>query len=523
VTMSDSLQLLDAAVIVVYLVCVIGLGFWVGVRKKHGGDLFLAGRRLRWPSIGLSLLGTNVQPSMMLAACAVAYGSGMVAANFEWLAWFFLLLLAMVFVPHYLHTKVSTMPEFLELRFNRSCQRFLSWYTLFTTMILWLGGALYAGGLLLHQIMDWPLSVSVLLLVTVATSFTVVGGLAAVVVTDAFQVVLMIVGSAVLVVIGLVKVGTIDHLMAEVPTDYWRLFRDANDPKYPWPAIVLGYPVLGIWFWCTDQTIVQRVLGARDLYHGQRGAAFAGFLKVFTPFLFFLPGILCFVLFPGLEDPDEAYMTMVTELLPAGMVGLIVAVLIAALVSTIDSGLNSFSTVFTLDIYCRSFRPRAQTPEIIWVGRVVTVVAAIVAVLCALAMDTVAKNLFDLLQSIIAYFAPSMSAVFLVGTLWRRATAKAALTTLILGTAVSLSIGACELKDWPHNEYWPHYLLLSFYLFVGCVALMVLISLCTTPRPGENKLPALSETRPPEQLHRSVWVWWGVLGVVMGALYVVFN
>jgi len=523
VSIAGSLKTLDFVVIAVYLVGVLALGFWVSFRRKQSSDLFLAGRSLRWPYIGFSIMGTNINPSMMLAACAVAYSSGMVAANFEWLAWWFLLLLAMVFVPHYMNTRISTMPEFLERRFSRTCRDFVAWYALFTTVVLWLGGTLYAGGLLLSQLMNWPLWACLLLLTGVATSFTVTGGLLAVAVTDAFQVVLMVIGSVVLLVIAMVKVGGFHALSQSVPPDYWRLFRDANDPNYPWPAIVLGYPVLGVWFWCTDQTIVQRVLGARDTTEGQLGAIFAAFLKVITPILFYIPGVLCFVLFPGLKNPDEAYMTMVVNLLPAGMVGLIISVLIAALVSTVDAGLNSFGTVFTLDVYCKNFRPHANSAEIRWVGRLTTVAAAVVAILCAMAMNLANRNLFDLLQSIIGYFAPPMAAVFLVGVLWKRATAPAALITLVAGSAVSLGVGACQLADYPSKEFWPHYLLLSFYLFAGLTVLMILLSLVTPPPPPERALPTLREAHAGAKASRRVWSLWAVLAIIMGAIYWFFN
>jgi SSS family solute:Na+ symporter len=332
----------------------------------------------------------------------------------------------------------------------------------------------------------------------------------------------MLIASAILAVVGLIKVGGIQPLVDAVPADYWRLFRDTDDPTYPWHAIVLGYPVLGVWFWCTDQTIVQRVLGAKNMAHGQRGALFAAFVKVPTPFIFFVPGILCCVLFPGLEDPDQAYMTMVTRLLPSGMVGLVVAVLIAALISTIDSGLNSFSTVFTLDIYHTKIRPQATTRETIWVGRILTVAAGVIAILCALAMQMAGKDLFELLQSIIAYFAPPMAAVFLVGTLWRRATSTAALTTLILGTVVSLSAGACQLCKYPSEEFWPHFLLLSFYLFAALTVLMIVVSLCTEKQP-EKRLPTLRESYAQGQSPKTLWRWWGVLAAIMGGVYIFFN
>ena len=316
-----------------------------------------------------------------------------------------------------------------------------------------------------------------------------------------------------------------DRLLESVPPERWTLFRPASDPNYPWYAVLLGYPVLGTWFWCTDQTIVQRLLGARDLRQGQLGAVFTGFLKVLTPFIFILPGFFCFVLHPNLENADEAFMTMVSNYLPVGIIGLVVAVLIAALISTIDSGLNSFSTIFTLDIYARKIRPRATPHQLKTAGRVVTVLIALLSIGIALSMQTVGKNLFDLLQSIIAYFAPPMAAVFLVGVLWRRATAAAAVVTLYLGSAVSLGIGVMDFMKFPREGFWPHFLFMAFLLFAGLCVLMVVVSLLTRHSGDEGRLPSLRETyRAAAPGHaRLVWILWGVLAVIMGVLYVAFN
>ena len=517
-----ALEPLDYIVIAAYVTVLITIGMWVSIRRRGAEDLFLAGRSLGWPNVGLSIFGTNISPAFLISVCGVAYSSGMVSANFEWLAWWFLMLLAMLFVPYYINTKISTMPQFMKLRFGQPTHTFLSWYALFTTILLWLGGSLYAGGVLLSQIMNWPLWTSVLTLTVVATSFTVAGGLAAVVITDSFQSVLMIVGAASLTVIGLVEVGGVAALVDGAPADYWTLIRPADDAVYPWPAMFLGYPVLATWFWCTDQTIVQRVLGAKDLRHGQLGAVFAGFLKILPPFIFMLPGILCFVLHPGLKDPDTAFMTMVTNHLPVGMVGLIVAVLIAAVISTVDSGLNSFSTVFTLDIYTRMFRPQATTREIKSVGRAATIVAAAIAVGCALAMETLARGMFDLLNGIIAFIAPPMTAVFVIGVLWKRATAKAAISTLVVGSIVSLSVGVFHFKA--EQGTLPHYLLLSFYLFAGIATFMVVVSLLTRNSPTEVNLPLLKETYAEQGTHpKFVWCLWGVLALIMLGIYVVFN
>ena len=519
-----SLETLDWLVVVVYATVLIGIGFWVSFRRRGAEDLFLAGRSLSWPNVGLSIFGTNISPAMLIASCGIAYKSGMVAANFEWLAWWFMMLLAMLFVPHYLNTKISTMPEFMMRRFGQPTYRFLSWYALFTTIALWLGATLYTGGILFGQIMGWPVWLSVVVLTVIATSFTVAGGLAAVVITDAFQSILMIFGATVLTIIALAEVGSLDRLVYGVPPDYWKLIRPAADSQYPWPAVFLGYPVMGIWFWCTDQTVVQRVLGAKDLRHGQLGIVFAGYLKILPPFLFFLPGIICFVLHPKLASSDHAFITMVTTHWPVGMVGRVFAVLIAALISTLDSGLNSFSTIFTLDIYVKTLRPEATKKEIKWIGRAATLAAAGIGIVFTIAMGSASKDMFDLFQSVIGFIAPPMSAVFLIGVLWKRATSTAAISTLIVGSIVSLSVGACHIWDWPNAEFWPHFLLLSFYLFVGICAFMVVISLLTQKSPEEENLPTLKETYTNQGTQPGpVWTFWGLLAVIMLALYLVFN
>ncbi len=517
---------LDYGVILLYVIILIGLGFWVSFRKKHPHDLFLAGRTLTWPTIGLSIWGTNISPSMMIASCGVAYSSGIVMGNASWLAWIFLVLLGMVFIPHYLNTKIFTMPEFMQVRFGGCCRDFLSWYTLVSTIILWLGGTTYAGGVLLSQIMGWPVVISVIVLVVIATSFTVAGGLAAVVVTDSFQVVLMIIASTILTVIAVSKVGGLGAMIDGVPGDYWKLFKPASDPDWPWDAVIFGYFTSAIWFWCTDQTVVQRVLGAKNIEQGQLGVVFTGFLKILDPLIFFIPGIACFLLFPNLENPDTAYMRMVTECLPHGMIGLIVAVLIAALVSTVDSGLNSLSTVFTLDIYKRMFRPEASDTEVTRVGRIVTVAGAVFSVIFCLALAQVKNtDLFSLLGGLIGFLAPTMSVVFLVGVLWKGATKTAAFVTLIVGNITCLVVGIPYIWDWgPFQADKPHFMRISFWLFIPIFILMIVLSLLTKHSPEEQALPSIGETyRKTNYKSTRVWIYWGILAVIMVALYVIFN
>ena len=286
---------------------------------------------------------------------------------------------------------------------------------------------------------------------------------------------------------------------------------------------------MGIWFWCTDQTIVQRLLGGRDLKQAQLGAVLAGFLKVGTPIIFFLPGIFCRILHPNLSDPNEAYITMVTNYLPVGMVGLIIAVLMAALISTVDSGLNSISTVFTLDFYTRKFRPNATTKEVIWIGRVVTILAAFFSIFVALGYAAIkGMDLFSLGQSIFSFLAPPVAAIFLVGVLWRGANTKGAIITLIGGGIFNITLGIIFLAKLPSPEFWDkpllHFLLLGFYLFVAEVILMIIISLITGKPAPEKQLPTVRETY--KQLGHSsklVWILWLVLALLMAFLYIFFQ
>jgi len=520
---SYSLHFLDIIVILLYLCCVLLIGFYASFKKKEAKDLFLAGRNLRWPTIGFSIFGTNVSPSMMVSASAIAYTTGMAAVNFDWYAWVFLFLLAMVFIPHYLNMKITTMPEFLEKRFSKKCRNFLSIYVLFTTLILWLGGALYSGGVLLNQLTGWPILYCFIILMAISASFTITGGLLAVALTDNFNAILMIIGSFVLFLIAFSKIGGINNVINSVPSTHWHLFRPADDPSLPWHAIILGYPILGIWFWCTDQTIVQRVLGAKDIKNGQYGTIFMGFLKIISAIIFFVPGIMAVKLFPNIQNPDTVYMTLVTNLLPVGMIGLIIAILLAALVSTIDGALNSFSTVFTFDVYKAFINPKVDEKRLRFFGQLFTFLSSILGILVALFMSSLGKDMFNLLQSIIAFFAPPMSSVFLIGVLWKRATSKAAYFTLIFGSIVSLTIGYCQITNFPNSNFWPHYMLLSFYLFVFLSFVMIIVSLLTKEDTNKNPLPSLKETYLKGESYKTVWILWGVLASIMIALYIIFN
>ena len=514
------MQSLDWLILAVYFVVLIAIGIWASSKRKKGGALFLAERSLRWHHIGFSMWGTNVGPSMLIASASAGFTTGIVSGNYAWYAFVFIALLAFVFAPRYLGANISTLPEFMGLRFGQSTRNILAWYTIVTIIISWLALTLFAGGILIRQVFDIPMWMSALVLLIISAFFTMLGGLKAVAYTNVYQMLLLIIVSLILVIVGLERVGGISALVAKVPADYWVMFKPNSDEAFPWLPIILGYPVMGIWFWCTDQSMVQPVLAARNLREGQLGTNFTGWLKILDVALYIVPGIICFALFPTLENPDEAYLTMVENLFPVGMVGLVFAVLTACLVSTIGSALNALSTVFTMDIYVKRFRPNASQRHINYVGRIVTVIGAAIAIVLTVAIDSIKDlNLFNVFQSVLSFIAPPMAAVFVLGIFWKRATVRAANFALTIGTVFCLLVGVLYLwpPEWLHIA-WPHFMLLSFELFVILLVSMVIVSL-TDKDKTKYTIPAPIH----EGWSKLAILLWIALAIVMVSLYVYFN
>ncbi|MBQ7421021.1 MAG: sodium:solute symporter, partial [Prevotella sp.] len=512
---------LDWAILGCYFLVLIAIGVWASMKRNKGKSMFLAEKSLSWHHIGFSMWGTNVGPSMLIASASAGFTTGIVSGNFAWYAFVFIALLAFVFAPRYLGANVSTLPEFMGLRFGQQTRNILAWYTIVTILISWLALTLFAGGVLIQQVFDIPMWSSALLLLLIAAFFTMLGGLKAVAYTNVYQMILLILVSGTLAVAGICKLGGVGTLVETVPADYWTLFKPNSDSDFPWLPILLGYPVMGVWFWCTDQSMVQPVLAAKSLKQGQLGANFCGWLKILDVPLYILPGIICLALFPTLQNPDEAYLHMVTNLFPQGMVGLVFAVLTAALVSTVGSSLNALSTVFTMDIYVKKYRPQATEREIIRIGHVVTIVGSVVAVCISVAIDSIeGLNLFNVFQSVLSFLAPPMATVFLLGVFWKGASSRGANLTLTLGTAFCLAVGVLYLWILPAERYdfWPHFMMLSFLLFAILTAAMVVVSLLDK-RSERYEIP-----KPVGQkTSRLVAIVWSLLVIVMVALYVFFN
>lgn len=517
----DKLQAIDYAIIVSYILVLLYIGYRASFAKRAREEtLFLAGKSLNWHSIGFNMWGTNVGPSMLLAFASIGYTTGIVAGNFEWYAFVFLFLLAIVFAPRYLASNVTTLPEFMGQRYGDGTRNILAWYSLVKILISWLSLGLFAGGKLVRQITGIPMWQSVIVLVLFAGLFAFAGGLKAIARVNVFQMILLIAVSLLLAILGVQQAGGIGSLFEHTPRAYWNLVQP--DGLYPWYAILLGYPVSAVAFFCTDQAMVQSVLGARNLEQGQLGVSFIGWLKILSLPLFIIPGIVCFKLFPGLTDPDLAYMTLVTNLFPAGLNGLVIVVLIAVLVGTIGSSLNALSTVFTTDIYVKKIKPSATTAEKIRVGRLSIIAGCAFAILVALAIDNIrGQNLFNIFQAVLSFIAPPLAVVFLLSVFWKRTTRLAVNFTLSAGSAISLGVGVLYLWVFPADSYeqWPHFLLLSFYIFSLLLLLAVAISLLdkkgiTAPEINRASLPPTS---------RHVWRVWIALVIVMIGLYIFFN
>ena len=507
---------LDISVIVVYVVILLGIAYWASFGKKKEGNLFLANKSLGWFAIGLTMWGTNVGPSMLIANASSGFESGIVAGNFSWYAFPFICLLAFVFAPRYLGARVMTLPEYMGKRFGDSTRKYIAWYTIITILISWLGLTLFSGGVFMAQILDLPLWGCIIILVTISALFTMAGGLKAIAYTNVFQMLLLIAVSVLLVVMAVVKLGGVERIIADTPSDYWNLFQPLSDPDFPWLAIIIGYPIMGVWFWCTDQSMVQSVLGAKDLKQGQLGANFCAWLKLIDIPLFILPGILCFLLLPNLTNSTDAYLQLVERVFPSGLIGLVVVVMVAALISTVGSALNSLSTVFTMDIYIKNFKPECTDKEIRTIGRIVVLAGAVLAVFLAIGITFIqGLSFFNIFQSVLSFIAPPMSAAFLFAVFWKRTSTKAINLVLTLGTVFSLGTGILYYTGLIFEGM--HFLYLSFLIFVVLACFIYIFSLVDRT----ESTSALDYK--PIKINKNVKVAWSLLIVVMIGAYIFFN
>lgn len=485
--MDQTFSLIDLSIVAVYFVLVLAIGFYFRKRSGNSEEYFLAGRNVGWLAIGASLFATNISSEHFLGLAGTGSKSGLAVGHFEWLAVLILLLLAWVFTPFYLRSGVYTMPEFLERRFNSATRYYLSIVSIIAYVLTKISISLYAGGILLNAVVGWDMYTSAVVIVLATGLYTVLGGLAAVIYTDLVQMFILIIGSVALTLIGLDRAGGWSAVVANTPADYWSMFKPMSDPDFPWTGILFGAPILGLWYWCTDQYIVQRVLSARNLDQARTGAIFAGFLKILPVFILVLPGIIVYSLTNGTVTGDRSYAWMVTNLLPSGLKGLVVAGLLAALMSSLSAMFNSTSTLLTIDIFKR-LRPGADDRSLVQFGRIATGAMVVLGLLWIPFIGLLSdERMYVYLQSVQAYVSPPIAACFLFGILWKRVNGSGAMAALMTGLVLGAFRFILELQvktgtlesgflTWIATINFLHY---AIFLFIVCAAVLVVVSLMT--------------------------------------------
>ncbi len=423
---------MDAFIIFAYFAAVFAVGFYHSRNKNTTTEYFLAGKHIGWFAVGATLFATNIGSEHVVGLAGSGASSGFAVGCYEWSASFCLLLLGWIFIPQYLRSGVFTMPEYLEKRFSPGCRWYLTTVSLLAYVLTKISVALFAAGILAREIFGWDYTTTAILLVVATGVYTISGGLAAVIYTDLLQAFIMIAGSVFLTWLGLGEAGGFGQLREALPDDFFHLIKDFNHPEYPWLGTTLGTLILGTWYWCTDQVIVQKTLSARNLEQARGGTIFASALKLLPVFILVLPGLIARALWPQEATGDAAFPLMVKRLLPAGLSGLMVAALLAALMSSLSSVLNSCSTLITMDVY-KKLRPEAGEKRLVFVGRIITGIVVVLSILWIPMIRYLSNEVYQYMQSVQAYIGAPITATFLVGILWRKATSRAAMITLIAG------------------------------------------------------------------------------------------
>lgn len=506
--MNSSLVTLDWIVIAGYFLILVGITLWaMRFSQKDTADYFLAGRNVGWFMIGASIFASNIGAEHVVGLAGTGANSGMPMAHYELHAWI-VLLLGWVFLPFYMRSAVFTMPEFLEKRFSPRARWFLSIFSLVSYVMTKVAVNLYAGGIVTSSLLGvdfWTGAIGVLVLTGI---YTILGGMRAVVLTETFQTIILILGAAFVTILGLQKVGGWGTLTELVGDTHFNMWRPSSDPDFPWTGLVFGGAIVGTWYWCTDQYIVQRTLSAKNLTEGRRGAIFGAFLKITPVFIFLMPGIICYALAQQgkitLNNPNEAFTVIMQNLLPAGFRGLVAAGLLAALMSSLASIFNSCSTLFTVDIY-KKLKPETSEKDLVKVGRIATGVVVVAGLLWVPILTKIGGGvLYQYLQSVQSYIAPPITAVFLLGIFFKRINSKGAMAALWFGVIfaairIIAEINKDSLGGFMHSFASYNFMHLSIWLFLCCVLVAVGVSLLTE-KPAEESLKGLTfSTLTPEQ------------------------
>ena len=440
--MTSVLQQLDWIVLGIYFLALIGVAVWVFIQKNSNTeDYFLAGRNVGWFVIGASIFASNIGSEHVVGLAGTGFESGTPMAHYELHAWI-VLLLGWLFLPFYIRSGAFTMPEFLEKRFDSRSRWFLSVFSLLAYVLTKVSITIYAGGIVVSELLGIPFWYGAIGIVVFTGIYTVIGGLKAVIYTETLQTVVLIFGSIIITYLGLQEVGGWSQLretVTAVSPDHFNMWRPMNDPQFPWTGLLIGGTIVGIWYWCTDQYIVQRTLAANNITIARRGAIFGAYLKLLPILIFLVPGIIAFAL--TLQQPevfqvakaDRAFPMLVKTLLPVGLKGLVAGGLMAALMSSLASVFNSCSTIFTIDIY-KKIRPDKSEESLIRIGKIATAIIVVLGIIWIPIMEKIGGGvMYQYLQNVQSYIAPPVTAVFLLGIIWKRVTSDAAITTLISG------------------------------------------------------------------------------------------
>jgi SSS family solute:Na+ symporter len=500
---------IDWIVLGLFMLGLVGIILWVLKQKEENtSDYFLAGRDATWIAIGASIFASNIGSEHLVGLAGAGASSGMAMAHWEMHGWF-ILLLGWLFVPFYSRSKVFTMPEFLERRFNPQARSFLSIISLVSYVLTKVAVTVYAGGVVFKDVFDieaiqigsiqidffWVSALGLVLLTGIYTTF---GGMRAVLYTSVLQTPILLLGSIVILFIGLSKLGGWAELMnivRAVPVNEQgdsmaSLIRSHNDPTFPWTGILLGSAIIGFWYWCTDQFIVQRVLSGRDMKQARRGTIFGAYLKMTPVFIFLIPGMIAFALNQKgiivLSDNDAAFSTLVKELLPVGFKGVVVAGILAALMSSLASLFNSSAMLFTVDFY-KKYKPQATEKHYVMVGRIATVVIVALGILWIPVMKGMGKVLYAYIQDVQSLLAPGIAAVFLLGILSKKITPKAGFYGLVIGFILGMSRLTLNVFKEDMNPdgllyriilapNWLHYEVIIFFIIIASIILISFVT-----------------------------------------------
>jgi len=487
--MDTSLQGLDWVVLGLYFAILFAVAIWVILQRQNNTkDYFLAGKNVGWFVIGASIFASNIGSEHVVGLAGTGAESGMPMAHYELHAWI-VLLLGWLFLPFYMRSGVFTMPEFLEKRFDSRSRWFLSLFSIVGYVLTKVSVTIYAGGIVVSTLLGIDFWTAALGTVLITGLYTVLGGMRAVLYTEAFQTVILIAGSIYLTYMGFEAIGGWGELKATVGSEHFNMWRPPSDPDFPWTGMLLGGTIVGIWYWCTDQYIVQRTLSAHNIQIGRRGAIFGAYLKLLPIFIFLIPGIIAYGLkIKGIIDyerSDQVFPVMVQYLLPTGIKGLVAGGLMAALMSSLASVFNSSSTLFTVDIFKKMY-PESSEAKLVNIGRWATAVVVLLGIIWIPIMERIGGGvLYQYLQSVQAYIAPPITAVFLMGILWKRVNPQGAIATLLFGLLMgTLRIIAELTADKNADGIWSYFAGINFahmaiFMFIACVIICTIVTLLT--------------------------------------------